>query len=42
MADEKFEHRKASTVEEGVGDVDASLVKKVLWKMDIRYVCFLS
>lgn len=38
MADEKFEHRKRSTVEEGFGDVDESLVKKVLWKMDVRYV----
>lgn len=38
MTDEKFEHRKGSTVEEGFGDVDESLVKKVLWKMDVRYV----
>ena len=38
MADEKFEHRKGSTVEEGFGDVDESIVKKALWKMDIRYV----
>lgn len=37
MADEKFEHRKGSTVEEGFGDVDESVVKKTLWKMDIRY-----
>jgi hypothetical protein len=37
MADEKFEHRKGSTVEEGYGDVDQSVVKKLLWKMDIRY-----
>jgi hypothetical protein len=34
MADEKFEHRKGSTVEEGF---DESVVKKTLWKMDIRY-----
>lgn len=37
LPDEKFEHRKASTVEEGVGDFDDATVKKVLWKMDIRY-----
>jgi hypothetical protein len=37
MTDEKFEHRKGSAVEEGFGDVDESLAKKVLWKMDIRY-----
>ena len=36
MADEKFEHRKGSTVEEGVGDVDESVIKKILWKMDVR------
>lgn len=38
MADEKFEHRKGSAVEEGFGDVDESVAKKVLWKMDVRYV----
>jgi hypothetical protein len=38
MADEKLEHRKGSMVEEGFGDVDDSVVKKVLWKMDVRYV----
>ena len=38
MADEKFEHRKGSTVEEGFGDVDESVAKKVLWKMDVRCV----
>lgn len=37
MVDEKFEHRKGSTVEEGFGSVDESVVKKVLWKMDIRF-----
>lgn len=36
MHDEKFEHRKASTVEEGYGDVDDAVVKKALWKMDVR------
>lgn len=38
MADEKFENRKASTVEDGFGVVDDVLAKKVLWKMDVRYV----
>jgi hypothetical protein len=38
MTDEKFEHRKGSMVEEGFGDVeDAAVVKRVLWKMDVRY-----
>lgn len=37
MVDEKFEHRKGSAVEEGFGDVDASVVKKTLWKMDVRF-----
>lgn len=38
MTDEKYEHRKGSVLEEGLGDVDESIVKKVLWKMDVRYV----
>lgn len=36
MADEKLEHRKASTVEGGYGDLDEAVVKKALWKMDVR------
>ena len=38
MADEKFEHRKGSMVEDGFGggDVDVAVVKRTLWKMDIR------
>ena len=40
IPDERFEHRKGSAVEEGFGDVDESVVKKVLWKMDVRYACF--
>jgi hypothetical protein len=42
MIDEKFEHRKGSTVEDGMafgdGELDAAVVKKTLWKMDVRYV----
>lgn len=40
MTDEKFEHRKESSVEEGFGDVDESMVKRVVRKMDVRYACF--
>ena len=42
MIDEKFEHRKGSTVEDGTafgdGEMDEAVVKKALWKMDVRYV----
>ena len=42
MVDEKFEHRKGSTVEDGTAfgdhEVDEAVVKKALWKMDVRYV----
>jgi hypothetical protein len=40
IADEKSELRKGSAVEEGYGDVDETIAKKVLWKMDVRYVLF--
>ncbi|XPS98606.1 hypothetical protein M3J09_007804 [Ascochyta lentis] len=42
MTDEKLEHRKGSAVEEGVGDVDESLVKTVLRKMDGRILPVLA
>ena len=40
MIDEKFEHRKGSTIEDGTafGEMDEAVVKKALWKMDVRYV----
>lgn len=40
--DEKLEQRKPSTVESGygAGDVDDAVVKKALWKMDVRYAGF--
>jgi len=39
MTDEKLEQRRPSTVESGygAGDLDDAVVKKALWKMDVRY-----
>lgn len=37
MTTEKFETRKPSTVESGYGDLDETVEKRALWKMDIRY-----
>jgi hypothetical protein len=40
--DEMYEHRKEGGVEAGLGEQDEKLMRKVVLKMDVRYVCNLA